>query len=254
MARRPATSPPTTWCWPFRSPCCATSICPRPGSIRSSSRRSRNRGAATTARSSSSSPIGTGRRPGRGPACPTARATPTPATRPRGRRRRAQPGAKGILVGYSGGSVTDALTSDKPFATASNAAVRADAVSTLAQLETVFPGLRPKWNGRAILSLPNKSPFFRASYSFYRIGQYTTFAGYEAEPPGRRPVLRRAHVDRLPGVHGGRRVGGEARGQGASANYPRRLAWRRVLRGRRDPTTQRYMHLSPAATEDAIGA
>ena len=97
---------------------------------------------------------------------------------------RAQPGAMGILVGYSAGRVTDALTSDKAFATASNAAVRGDAVTTLAQLETVFPGLSPKWNDRAILSRPKKSPFFKASYSFYRIGQYTTFAGYEAVRQG----------------------------------------------------------------------
>jgi monoamine oxidase len=37
---------------------------------------------------------------------------------------------------------------------------------------------------RAMLSLPKKSPFFRASYSFYRVGQYTTFAGYEAVRQG----------------------------------------------------------------------
>ena len=54
----------------------------------------------------------------------------------------------------------------------------------LGQLETVFPGLTPKWNGKAILSLPKKSPFFEASYSFYRVGQYTDFAGYEAVRQG----------------------------------------------------------------------
>jgi monoamine oxidase len=97
---------------------------------------------------------------------------------------RAQPGIKGTLVGYSGGSVTDAFASDKAFATSANASVRADAVTTLGQLETVFPGLTPKWNDKAILSLPRKSPFFRASYSFYRLGQYTTFAGYEAVRQG----------------------------------------------------------------------
>jgi monoamine oxidase len=97
---------------------------------------------------------------------------------------RAQPGARGILVGYSGGSVTDAFTSDKAFATAANAAVHADAVTTLAQLNRVFPGLTSRWNGKAILALPKKDRFFRASYSFYRPGQYTTFAGYEAVPQG----------------------------------------------------------------------
>ena len=57
-------------------------------------------------------------------------------------------------------------------------------MTTLAQLDAVFPGLTPKWNDKAILSLPKKSPFFRASYSFYRVGQYTTFAGYEAVRQG----------------------------------------------------------------------
>ena len=97
---------------------------------------------------------------------------------------RGQPGDKGILIGYSGGSVTDMLTSGKAFATASNAAVRADASTTLAQFEAVFPGLSPKWNAKAILSIPKKSPFFRASYSFYRVGQYTAFAGHEAARQG----------------------------------------------------------------------
>jgi monoamine oxidase len=97
---------------------------------------------------------------------------------------RAQPGSRGILVGYTGGSVTDTFTSDKAFATAANAAVHADAVTTLVQLDLVFPGLTSRWNGNAILSLPKKSRFFRASYSFYRPGQYTTFAGYEAVRQG----------------------------------------------------------------------
>jgi monoamine oxidase len=29
------------------------------------------------------------------------------------------------------------------------------------------------------------SSFFKASYSYYRVGQYTRFAGYEAAPQGR---------------------------------------------------------------------
>ena len=82
------TSPPTTSCSPFRSPCCATWISPRPGSIRSSSRRSRSRGAANNGKIQLQfTETALGEEPARGPACPTARATPTPATRPPGRRR-----------------------------------------------------------------------------------------------------------------------------------------------------------------------
>ncbi len=95
----------------------------------------------------------------------------------------AQPGT-GILVCYSAGSVTDALTSTKAFGTAANAGVRADAEKALTQLKPVFPGISSKWNGKAILSLAHKSDLAKASYSFYRVGQYTTFAGYEKKRQG----------------------------------------------------------------------
>jgi monoamine oxidase len=95
---------------------------------------------------------------------------------------RAQGGLPGILVLYSGGSVTDAMRTTQPFATASNVKVRQDAETGLAQLAAVFPGL--DWNGKATQSLPHRSPFFRASYSYYKPGQYTAFAGYEAVRQG----------------------------------------------------------------------
>jgi monoamine oxidase len=34
-----------------------------------------------------------------------------------------------------------------------------------------------EWEGHAISS--TQEPFFRSSYSFYKMGQYTTFGGYE---------------------------------------------------------------------------
>ena len=95
---------------------------------------------------------------------------------------RAQSGTPGILVLYSGGSVTDAMHTTQPFATATDASVRHDAQTGLVQLAPVYPGL--EWNGKATQSLPHKSPFFRASYSFYKPGQYTTFGGYEAVRQG----------------------------------------------------------------------
>lgn len=54
-----------------------------------------------------------------------------------------------------------------------------DAQRALAQVEPVFPGLSAVWNQRVTQSLPHKSPFFRASYAYYRVGQYTGFGGYE---------------------------------------------------------------------------
>jgi monoamine oxidase len=74
------------------------------------------------------------------------------------------------------------MRTTEPFATAANAKARQDAEAGLAQLAPVFPGL--DWNGKATQSIPHRSPFFRASYSFYRRGQYTTFGGYEAVRQG----------------------------------------------------------------------
>src|SRR6185503_12768147 len=90
---------------------------------------------------------------------------------------RAQAGTPGILVFYSGGSTTDAAATRTPFALASDGGVQADAATAQSQIATVYPGL--SWNGKATQSLPHKSPFFRASYSFYKTGQYTRFGGYE---------------------------------------------------------------------------
>jgi len=90
---------------------------------------------------------------------------------------RAQAGNPGILVFYSGGSTTDAAVTGPAFATASNGGVRADVAIAQSQIAPVYPGLT--WNGKATQSLPHKSPFFQASYSYYRVGQYTTFGGYE---------------------------------------------------------------------------
>jgi monoamine oxidase len=95
---------------------------------------------------------------------------------------RAQAGTAGILVLYSGGSVTDAMKTRSPFATASDARVVQDAQLGLAQLGPVYPGLQ--WNGRATQALAHRSPFFEASYSFYRVGQYTDFGGYEGRREG----------------------------------------------------------------------
>jgi monoamine oxidase len=90
---------------------------------------------------------------------------------------RAQSGGPGVLVFYSGGSTTDAAVTTQAFATASNGGVRADVSIAQSQIATVYPGLA--WNGKATQSLPHKSSLFGASYSFYKVGQYTTFAGYE---------------------------------------------------------------------------
>jgi monoamine oxidase len=97
---------------------------------------------------------------------------------------RAQDGDEGIMVFYSGGSVAQSQSSQAAFATASNAHVADDADNVLTQAEPVFPGLSPLWNGLATQSLPHKSSHFRSSYAYYRVGQYTSFGGYEKKRQG----------------------------------------------------------------------
>ncbi len=95
---------------------------------------------------------------------------------------RAQAGTPGILVLYSGGSVTDAMKTTSPFATATDAKVQQDAQRGLTQLSSVYPGLA--WNGLVTQSLPHRSNLFGASYSYWKVGQYTAFSGYEGVPQG----------------------------------------------------------------------
>jgi monoamine oxidase len=95
---------------------------------------------------------------------------------------RAQRGRAGVLVLFGGGSVADQALSQRAFATAESRDVRRDAERGLRQLAPVYPGL--DFNGKATQSVPHRSPLFRASYSFYEVGQYTAFAGYEKARQG----------------------------------------------------------------------
>ncbi|HEX2689049.1 MAG TPA: FAD-dependent oxidoreductase, partial [Kofleriaceae bacterium] len=95
---------------------------------------------------------------------------------------RAQPGTLGILVQYSGGNVTDSMRSTSPFTTACDPKVVQDVQRGLAQFAPVYPNLA--WNGLAAESLPHKSPLFGAAYSYWQVGQYTDFAGYEGATQG----------------------------------------------------------------------
>lgn len=95
---------------------------------------------------------------------------------------RAQDGAAGILVLYSGGSNTDSMKTTVPFATAADPKVQQDAQKGLGQITQTFPNL--SWNGKATQSLMHKNPYANLAYSFYKPGQYTDFGGYEAHKQG----------------------------------------------------------------------
>lgn len=97
---------------------------------------------------------------------------------------RAQDGKSGILNFFSGGSVAAAMKSTSAFATASNLYARNDAQTALQRAELVYPGLNAQWNGKLTQSLPHLNPLMRASYAYYRVGQYTAFGGYEGVRQG----------------------------------------------------------------------
>ena len=89
---------------------------------------------------------------------------------------RAQDGATGIMVDYTGGGVPLAsFTGD-----ASDPKVASRFAKTfLSQIEQVFPGITQQWNGRATLDVPLTDPLLLGSYSYWKVGQYTSFSGYE---------------------------------------------------------------------------
>jgi monoamine oxidase len=98
---------------------------------------------------------------------------------------RGQAGATGILVQYSGGNIASGYAPSTPYSNAStNSQVAAYADTFLRQLETVFPGIKSQWNGKATLSTPFRDPLLNCSYSYWKPGQYVGFSGYEGAAQG----------------------------------------------------------------------
>jgi monoamine oxidase len=88
---------------------------------------------------------------------------------------RAQPGASGILVDYTGGDVGASFGSGKP---------KDRAAQFLAQIEPVLPGISSRWNGRATVDFWTGYEWTKGSYSYWKAGQYTRFAGAERQQEG----------------------------------------------------------------------
>jgi monoamine oxidase len=88
---------------------------------------------------------------------------------------RAQAGDPGILVDYTGGTIGDSFGpgTATPYA-----------LSFLSQIEPVLPGLTDHWNGLATLDSWPDYEWTRGSYSYWKVGQYTKFAGIERKRQG----------------------------------------------------------------------
>jgi monoamine oxidase len=88
---------------------------------------------------------------------------------------RAQAGGSGILVDYTGGDTAKAQGSRT---------LKQNSSLFLSQLEPVVPGITAAWNGKSHLEWWPGSPYMRGSYSYWRVGQYTSIAGREREQQG----------------------------------------------------------------------
>ena len=86
---------------------------------------------------------------------------------------RAQPGAAGILVNYTGGDYGTTFGSGTP---------EAHAQRFLTQVAPVLPNLQ--WNGNAAVDFWPGNEWTRGSYSYWKVGQYTKFAGIERARQG----------------------------------------------------------------------
>jgi len=98
---------------------------------------------------------------------------------------RGQTGATGIFVDYSGGDIAGSFKPSTPYSNAAtNQQIATYAKQVLRQLEPVFPGITAQWNGKASLSTPFLDPNLKLAYSYWRVGQYTLFSGYEGVAQG----------------------------------------------------------------------
>ncbi|HEU4980197.1 MAG TPA: FAD-dependent oxidoreductase [Solirubrobacterales bacterium] len=87
---------------------------------------------------------------------------------------RAQPGTSGILVDYTGGKIGASFTG----------APTSHARKFLKEIDPVLPDLGDYWNDRVTLDYWTRYPWTLGSYSYWKVGQYTKFAGIEGEPEG----------------------------------------------------------------------
>jgi monoamine oxidase len=90
---------------------------------------------------------------------------------------RAQPGAAGILVDYTGGDIGASFGPE-------NGTETQRAQQFLGQIDPVLPHLQDHWNGRATIDYWTGYPWTLGSYSYWKVGQYTRFSGIEGVQEG----------------------------------------------------------------------
>jgi monoamine oxidase len=97
-----------------------------------------------------------------------------------------QSGSDGLLEVFTGAGPAMLDTPPQPYSRiVDSPAVRRHVRSFFEQLDRIWPGVSPSWNGKATFGNAQADPNVLASYSCWLVGQYTTVAGHEATPQGR---------------------------------------------------------------------
>jgi monoamine oxidase len=97
-----------------------------------------------------------------------------------------QSGSDGLIEVFTAAGPAMVDTPPTAYATVSDSdAVRRHVDRFFAQLDRIWPGVSPTWNGKATFGNAQADPNIRASYSCWLVGQYTTIAGHEPTPQGR---------------------------------------------------------------------
>lgn len=88
---------------------------------------------------------------------------------------RLQPGTSGILTHYSGGT---------PAVDVGKVQASDNAAGFVEQLDVILPGAKAAYTGKVVRFVWPTYPYSLCSYAAYRVGQYTTICGSEAERVG----------------------------------------------------------------------
>lgn len=97
-----------------------------------------------------------------------------------------QAGGDGLIEVFTAAGPAMIDTPPMPYAFVDQApAVRRHVSSFFEQLDRIWPGVAPHWNGKATFGDAQADPNILASYSTWLVGQMTTIAGHEPLPQGR---------------------------------------------------------------------
>ena len=118
---------------------------------------------------------------------------------------RGQAGTTGLLVDYTGGKIGASFGAGTPSSRAKQ---------FVGQIEPVLPGATANWNGNATIDYWQGYQWAKGSYSYWRVGQYTAFAGMErAEQNGCHFAGEHTSIDFQGYLQGGVETGQRAAGE-----------------------------------------